>query len=330
MKKFKVLLVFMILFLMACGTKEKVEEKAVELKKVDFLLDWVPNTNHTGLFVAKEKGYFAEEGIDLDIKQPANESTSGLVINNKAPMGIYFQDYLAPKLAKGAGVTAIAAIIENNTSGIISDKKFNIQNPKDLENHKYGTWDIPIELAMLKIIMENQGGDFSKVIKIPNTDDNSITNIANGLFDFAAIYYGWDKIMADNLKIETNFFYFKDYADELNFYSPIIIANNDYLRENSEEAKKILKAIKKGYQYAMENPEESADILIKYAPELTNKRDFVVESQKYLSKEYASNKESWGYIDASRWNKFYNWINENNLLNEKIPENTGFSNDYLE
>ena len=315
MKKFKVLLVFMILFLMACGTKEKVEEKAVELKKVDFLLDWVPNTNHTGLFVAKEKGYFAEEGIDLDIKQPANESTSGLVINNKAPMGIYFQDYLAPKLAKGAGVTAIAAIIENNTSGIISDKKFNIQNPKDLENHKYGTWDIPIELAMLKIIMENQGGDFSKVIKIPNTDDNSITNIANGLFDFAAIYYGWDKIMADNLKIETNFFYFKDYADELNFYSPIIIANNDYLRENSEEAKKILKAIKKGYQYAMENPEESADILIKYAPELTNKRDFVVESQKYLSKEYASNKESWGYIDASRWNKFYNWINENNLLN---------------
>ncbi|MDO4690192.1 MAG: ABC transporter substrate-binding protein [Fusobacterium sp.] len=330
MKKLKFLLVFMVLFLVACGTKNKVENKPVELKKVDFLLDWVPNTNHTGLFVAKEKGYFAEEGIDLDIKQPANESTSGLVINNKAPMGIYFQDYLAPKLAKGAGVTAVAAIIENNTSGIISDKKFNIQNPKDLENHKYGTWDIPIELAMLKIIMENQGGDFSKVTKIPNTDDNSITNIANGLFDFAAIYYGWDKIMADNLKIETNFFYFKDYADELNFYSPIIIANNDYLKENAEEAKKILKAIKKGYQYAMEHPEESADILIKHAPELSNKRDFVLESQKYLSKEYASNKEKWGYIDAERWNKFYNWINANNLLNNQIPENTGFSNDYLE
>lgn len=330
MKKLSVLLFFMVLFLVSCGSKEKVQEKPVELKKVDFLLDWVPNTNHTGLFVAKEKGYFAEEGIDLDIKQPANESTSGLIINNKAPMGIYFQDYLAPKLAKGAGVTAVAAIIENNTSGIISDKKLNIQNPKDLENNKYGTWDIPIELAMLKIIMENQGGDFSKVIKIPNTDDNSITNIANGLFDFAAIYYGWDKIMADNLKIETNFFYFKDYADELNFYSPIIIANNDYLKENAEEAKKILRAIKKGYQYAMENPEEAADILIKHAPELTNKRDFVVESQKYLSKEYASDKEKWGYIDGERWNKFYNWLNENELLNQKIPENTGFSNDYLE
>ena len=331
MKKFKVLLFFMILFLVACNSKEKTTKtNQVELKKVDFLLDWVPNTNHTGLFVAKEKGYFSEEGIDLDIKQPANESTSGLIINNKAPMGIYFQDYLAPKLAKGAEVTAVAAIIENNTSGIISNKKFNVENPKDLENLKYGTWDIPIELAMLKIIMENQGGDFSKIQKIPNTDDNSITNIANGLFDFAGIYYGWDKIMADELKMETNFFYYKDYAEELNFYSPIIIANNNYLKENAEEAKKILRAIKKGYQYAIDNPEEAANILIKYAPELKNKKDFVVNSQKYLSKEYASNKEKWGYIEAERWNKFYNWINDNDLLKEKIPENSGFSNDYLE
>lgn len=330
MKKIKVLVVFIILLLVACVSKENEAKATPELKKVDFLLDWVPNTNHTGLFVAKEKGYFTEEGIDLDIKQPANESTSALVINNKAPMGIYFQDYLATKLAKGAEVTAIAAIIENNTAGIISNKKFNVENPKDLENLRYGTWDDPIELAMLKIIVENQGGDFSKIIKIPNGDDNSITSISNEVFDFANVYYAWDKIMADNLKIETNFFYYKDYAEELNFYSPIIIANNTYLKENPEEAKKILRAIKKGYQYAMENPEEAADILIKYAPELQNKRDFIISSQKYLSKEYASNKEKWGYIDAARWNRFYNWLNSNNLLKNPIPENTGFSNEYLE
>ena len=87
MKKIKYLLsvIFAIFMLVACGEKkeEAKTEAPVELKKVDFLLDWVPNTNHTGLYVAKEKGYFAEEGIDLDIKQPANESTSDLVINNK-------------------------------------------------------------------------------------------------------------------------------------------------------------------------------------------------------------------------------------------------------
>jgi len=312
MKKIKYLLfgIFTIFMLAACGEKkeEAKSEAPVELKKVDFLLDWVPNTNHTGLFVAKEKGYFAEEGIDLDIKQPANESTSDLIINNKAPMGIYFQDYMASKLAKGAPITAIAAIIENNTSGIITNKNLNINSPKELAGHKYGTWDIPIELNMLQFIMEKDGGDYSKVELVPNTDDNSITPLSNGVFDAAPVYYAWDKIMGDSLGIETNFFYYKDYAPELNFYSPVIIANNDYLKD----------------------PEEAAEILIKYAPELENKKAMIIESQKYLASQYATDKDKWGYIDPVRWNAFYNWLNEKGLTKNPIPENTGFSNDYLE
>ena len=331
MKKINYLLflVVSIFILVACGEKKE-EAKTSELKKVDFLLDWVPNTNHTGLFVAKEKGYFAEEGIDLDIKQPANESTSDLIINNKAPMGVYFQDYMTSKLAKGAPITAIAAIIENNTSGIITNKNLNINSPKDLEGHRYGTWDIPIEKEMLSFIMQKDGGDLSKVELVPNTDDNSITPISNGVFDAAPVYYAWDKVMADNLGIGTNFFYYRDYAPELNFYSPVIIANNDYLKENKDEVKKILKAIKKGYQYAIENPKEAAEILIKYAPELENKKEMVVASQEYLAGQYVTDKEKWGYIDPIRWNAFYNWVNEKGLVKEAIPENTGFDNQYLE
>lgn len=106
----------------------KIQKK--KLKKVDFVLDWAINTNHTGLFVAKEKGYLAEEGIDLDIKPAPEDSTSDLIINNKAPFGIYYQDSMANKLSKGAGITAVAAIIEHNTSGIISLKKIISKNLK--------------------------------------------------------------------------------------------------------------------------------------------------------------------------------------------------------
>ena len=101
----------------------------------------------------------------------------------------------------------------------------------------------------------------------------------------------------------------KDYVKEFDYYSPVIIANNDYLKKNPDEAKKVLQAIKKGYQYAMEHPEEAVDILIKYAPELKNKRDFVLASQKYLSEQYASDKDN-GIV--------------NNDLSDK-----GFSNDYI-
>lgn len=327
---YSVMAVILAFVVTACGTKsEDKKEMAKDLKKVDLILDWTPNTNHTGLYVAKEKGYLAEVGIDLDIKLPPEDSSSDLVINNKAPFAIYFQDSMANKIAKGAEISAVAAIIENNTSGIISAKSAEIKEPKDLVGKKYGTWNDPIELAMIKNIVEKQNGDFSKVELVPNTDSNSVTSIENKLFEAAWIFYAWDGIMAKSVGLDNNFFYLKDFAEELNYYSPVIIANNTYLKENKEEAKKILQAIKKGYQYAIDNPEESADILIKYAPELKEKRDFVVESQKYLAKQYATNKDKWGEIDPVRWNKFYKWVNDNKITEVPLKENAGFTNEYI-
>ena len=138
-------------FLSAC--QNSVKQSSSGLKKIDFILDWTPNTNHTGLYVAKEKGYFKDAGLDVDIKLPPEDSSSDLIINGKAPFGIYFQDSMAKKLDKGAGITAVAAIVEHNTSGIISRKDAAITSPKDLVGKKYGTWNDPIELEMIKSMM---------------------------------------------------------------------------------------------------------------------------------------------------------------------------------
>ena len=86
-------------------------------------------------------------------------------------------------------------------------------------------------------MVESQGGDFEKVEKVPNNDSNSITPIANGVFDTAWIYYGWDGILAKSQGVDANFMYLKDYVKEFD-YSPVIIANNDYLKDNKEEARK--------------------------------------------------------------------------------------------
>jgi len=308
-KSYKVLLAGLaavsIIGLVACSQSKSTSES--KGKKIDFILDWSPNTNHTGLYVAQEKGYFKEAGVDVDIKLPPEDSSSDLIINGKAPFGIYFQDSMAKKLDKGAEITAVAAIVEHNTSGIISKKSAGITGPKDLAGKKYGTWNDPVELGMLKTLVESQGGQFDEVEKVPNNDSNSITPIENGLFDAAWIYHGWDGIMAQTQDMDTNFFYMKDYVKEFDYYSP---------------------AIKKGYQYAMEHPEEAADILIKHAPELKNKRDFVLASQKYLSEQYASDKEKWGQFEASRWNAFYKWAKDKGIVDNDLSDK-GFSNDYI-
>ena len=111
------------------------------------------------------------------------------------------------------------------------------------------------------------------------------------------------------------------------YYTQVVIAGNDYLQKKPEVAKAFLKALTKGYEFAMEQPEEAAEILCKAAPELD--LELVKASQKYLVDKYQADAEKWGYIDSVRWDRFYNWLNEKDLVEKDIPENTGFSNAYL-
>ena len=323
MKKIsKILILCLILvFVVSCG-------KSKSNQKIKIVLDWVPNTNHTGLYVAKDLGYFKEEGLDVEIVQPPEGSTTALIGAGGAEFGISFQDTLAKSFAREnpVPVTAVAAILQHNTSGIISLKEKGIDSPKKLEGKKYATWEDNIEQAILKKLVTDDKGDFSKVKLIPYT----ITDVVTGLktdVDAVWVYYAWDGIATERAGLQTNFLKIRDYGEELDYYSPVIIANNDFLKKNPEIAKKVLKAIKKGYEYAMKNPEESAKILVKNSPELDI--NLVTASQKWISKEYQSDAKEWGIIDASRWNRFYEWLYKNKAVEREIPKNFGYSNEYL-
>ena len=323
MKKIsKILILCLILVLVvSCG-------KSKSNQKIKIVLDWVPNTNHTGLYVAKDLGYFKEEGLDVEIVQPPEGSTTALIGAGGAEFGISFQDTLAKSFAKEnpLPVTAVAAILQHNTSGIISLKEKGIDSPKKLEGKKYATWEDNIEQAILKKLVTDDKGDFSKVKLIPYT----ITDVVTGLktdVDAVWVYYAWDGIATERAGLQTNFLKIRDYGEELDYYSPVIIANNDFLKKNPEIAKKVLKAIKKGYEYAMKNPEESAKILVKNSPELDI--NLVTASQKWISKEYQSDAKEWGIIDGNRWNRFYEWLYKNKAVEHEIPKNFGYSNEYL-
>ena len=340
MKKILRILLFCLLVILAiaCGKKDSQgnggngEKKSNESpsKKISIVLDWTPNTNHTGLFVAKELGYFKEEGLEnVEIVQPPEGSTTALIGAGGAQFGISFQDTLAKSFSNDSPVpvTAVAAIIQHNTSGIISLKDKGIDSPKKLEGHKYATWDDEIEKAILKKIITDDGGDFKKVKMIPNTVTDVVTALKTDI-DAVWVYYAWDGIATELAGLQTNFLNFADYGKELDYYSPVIIANNDYLKKNPEEAKKVLKAIKKGYEYSIKNPKEAAKILVKNAPEL--KLELVTASQEWLASKYTSYATEWGVIDQKRWDLFYEWLFKNGLIKKEIPKGYGFSNDYLE
>ena len=318
----KILILCLILVLVvSCG-------KSKNNQKIKIVLDWVPNTNHTGLYVAKDLGYFKEEGLDVEIVQPPEGSTTALIGAGGAEFGISFQDTLAKSFAKEnpVPVTAVAAILQHNTSGIISLKEKGIDSPKKLEGKKYATWEDNIEQAILKKLVTDDKGDFSKVKLIPYTITDVVTGLKSDV-DAVWVYYAWDGIATERAGLQTNFLKIRDYAKELDYYSPVIIANNDFLKKNPEIAKKVLKAIKKGYEYAIKNPEKSAKILVKNSPELDI--NLVTASQKWISKEYQSDAKEWGIIDGNRWNRFYEWLYKNKAVEREIPKDFGYSNEYL-
>ena len=165
----------MMVSMVGCGASEKPaedESKEDDLKKITFVLDWTPNTNHTGLYVAMEKGYFEDAGIEVEVVQPPEDGAEVLVASGKAQFGVSFQDYIAPALIgdEPLGISAVAAIIQHNTSGIVSRKGEGMDTPKGLEGHKYATWDLPVEKATIRQVMEADGGDFDKVELIASTD----------------------------------------------------------------------------------------------------------------------------------------------------------------
>ncbi|NLJ70499.1 MAG: ABC transporter substrate-binding protein [Clostridiaceae bacterium] len=315
------------------STSEKSEETGSvetlsELQKITFVLDWTPNTNHTGIYVASELGYFAEEGLIVDIQSPPEDGAEALVAAGRADIGVSFQDYLAPAFAMEdpLPLTAIAALINHNTSGIVSLKDKAITSPAKLEGHTYATWNLPIEQAILKQVMADDQGDWDKVELFPST----VTDIQASLqtqVDAVWIYYGWDGVALEQTDLETNYWYFKDINPVFDYYSPLLFVNNYFLENNPDTVRDFLRAVNKGYQYAIDNPEEAADILIQAAPGLD--REIVVASQKWLANEYISDAPYWGYIDAERWDGFYAWLWEKELIEYEIPLGMGYTNEYL-
>ncbi len=325
----------MLLSFAACGDNKAADtskdgsanETPKDLKKVTLVLDWTPNTNHTGFYVALHEGYYEEAGIDLNIIQPPEDGATMMVASGNAEFGIDFQDYLAPVFEEDEiKVTAVAALIQHNTSGIISLKEDGITSPKGLEGKNYATWELPVEQAMIKNIVEADGGDYEKVKLIPEYVTDEAAALQQDI-DAIWVYYAWAGIATELAGLDTNMIYFKDITPEFDYYSPVIIANNEFLKNDPETAKAFLSATKKGYEYAIENPDGAAEILCEEVPELD--KELVKKSQEWLKDQYKAEVAEWGYIDKERWDSFYKWLYDNGLSKE-IPSGTGFTNDYLE
>ena len=253
-----------------------------DLREITVILDWVPNTNHTGIYVARDQGYFREAGLDVEIIQPSEGGSADLIAAGKGDFGISYQEQVtyARTADDPLPVVAVAAIIQHNTSGFASPADRNIYTPADFEGKKYGGWGSPMEEAMLRGLMEKYGADFS-TLEIVNIGASDFFTSVERDVDFAWIFYGWDGIRAELTGFDLDFMLLQDVDPVLDFYTPLIIASEDTIADDPDLVRDFLAAVKKGYGLAIDDPEKAAGILLTENSELD--KDMVNASQEYLS-----------------------------------------------
>lgn len=334
-KKWTSLLIICVLMLVAagCGNNGKPgsgeagePNKPAELRDVQVMLDWSANTNHTGLYAAKDLGYYEEEGLNVKIVQPGAGGSDALVASGKADFGVSYQESVTLARTQGVPLVSIAAVIQHNTSGFAAPVDRNIKKAADFEGKAYGGWGSPVEEAVMKSIMEKDNADVSKV-NIVNMGDADFFTAVKRDIDFAWIFYAWTGIEAELRGQELDMIYVKDYAEELDYYTPVLVTSEKLIDDDPELVKAFMRATAKGYDYAIENPEEAAALLSKAVPELD--KELVLASQKWISPRYQDDAPRWGEQKESVWKGYADWMYERKLLDEPLEAKSAFTNDFL-
>ncbi len=321
--------ILLLAALTGCGTPpalRSVTPTRPALDRFILSLDWVPNTNHTGFYVAKEKGWFAEVGLDVEIQVPADPAAAlKQVAYGNTHAGVSFQEEVTVARANDIPVVSLAAIIQHNTSAFAALAKSGITSPRDMVGKRYASYGLPIERPILSQLMACDGADSSTVDFI-DVGFDAFPALVSRRVDVAWIFLAWDGIQAEIMGVELNTIplYGSCVPD---YYTPVIVAGEATIQSKPELLRRFLAATKRGYEYAIANPDEAAAVLLRASPE--TEPELARRSQAWLSPRYRSDAATWGEQDAEIWIGLANFMVEHGLIARPIDVSKAFTNEFL-
>ena len=249
--------------------------------KVSVALDWTPNTNHIGLYVAREKNFYRDAGIEVDILPYTDTSAATLVASRVADFGVLGSIGLMTQRAAGADLVGTFAIVQKETGRVVfKADRTDIKTPKDLDGKTYGGFGSAWENALLGSMIRNAGGkgEFETV----TLGTSAYQALDNGAVDFTLEVYTWEGVQAELENKAQRAFVYADYGvpDE---HTAILGTSSAYLSEKPDLARAFMQATRRGYEFAADHPDEAADILIKGTDGALTNPDLVKASLKTLA-----------------------------------------------
>ena len=281
---------------------------------VRLALDWTPNTDHTGFYVARSKGWYAAAGIDFQILPYASNAPEILLAAHQAECGISFQDSMTFAVAKGADIVSVAAILQRTASaiGVLADGP--IKRPRDLDGKTYAGFGYPNEVPTLKAVIKADGGTGDFVVA--TLDSAAYEALYNKKADFTIPFTAWEGVEADLRGIDLRYFRFADYGFP-EFYQVVLACDLAWVQRDPDAVRRFVAATVQGFELAQDDPDAAADILVAENPGVFDANPGLPRaSQRFLVQQgYLVDQDGrFGAQTLEQWRAYSEFLYEEGLL----------------
>lgn len=275
-------------------------------------LDWTLNTNHIGLVVARDRGLYAAEGLDVELL-PYSDTNSAAVLAAGAADFAYLSSlsFLTAR-AGGADLTALWVTMQHETGRLVyNSDNTAITRPADLSGKTYAGFGSAWEAALIGTMIKNDGGE--PVWDTVTLGTGAYEALAAGAVDFTLEVRTWEGVNGELLGRKQSAFTYADYGvpDQQNGY---IGTRNAVLAERPEQVAAFMRATQKGYEWAAEHPAEAAELMIAGGdfpnPELVRASLRLIAEGNYLK----DGDTPVGQIDAARFSGMAKFLFDSGVL----------------
>lgn len=276
------LLVALALVVGGCAGTSRDDDGA--LPRVRFALDWTPNTNHTGLYVALAQGWFADAGLDVQVLPYSDTAPDQLVDAGAAEAGISTHGSSLIAQAAGADVVAVMAVLQHwaTAIGVRADDP-RLVRPRDLDGRVYAGFGEPGEVPLLQEVIRADGGtgDFTTVV----LGTSAYEALYAGEADFTVPYVAWEGVEAERAGTPVRYLEYTDYGFP-DAYAVVVDASRRWVADEPGAARAFVGTLRRGYAWAAQHPDEAAALLVAQNPDAFADRDLVTRSQRMLSADW--------------------------------------------
>ena len=305
----------------ASEAAETTEKDKKDLREVNVVLDWYPNAIHTFLYTAIERGYYEEEGLDVQIRFPSNANDAlSMVAAGKAEIGMYYQQDLIQAVAnQKAPIRSVGAIVQSPLSIILSLKDKNITRPKDMVGKTIGYGGTVLSESLVKCMMESVGADASDV-KMVDVGFDLMSSMTTGNVDATiGCLVNHEVPQMEEEGFELNYFPVSGYGIP-NYYEEVFLTNNKLLEEEPEVVAGFLRASKKGFDDFKADPDGCLAILMNNQNEANFPLTQSVEEQSCKTLLPLMETADAEFLSQTEecWQENIDWMLENGLIDQNV------------